>query len=133
MILSHTRAHQPQPTGSSEFVIKEPTPILRDNLGFGTLSLFSSFSPSPSSTIYLMFSRTSSLTVLSRSCRYLLRPNNNIHRASFSLTARSHAAINAAMADTSGITADSLKNKLTEVLQAQHVEVEDLSGMEIEI
>lgn len=37
------------------------------------------------------------------------------------------------MADTSGITADSLKNKLTEVLQAQHVEVEDLSGMEIEI
>lgn len=80
-----------------------------------------------------MFSRTSSLTVLSRSCRYLLRPNNNIQRASFSLTARSHAAINAAMADTSGITADSLKNKLTEVLQAQHVEVEDLSGMEIEI
>ncbi|KAJ5374825.1 hypothetical protein N7519_004409 [Penicillium mononematosum] len=75
-----------------------------------------------------MFSRTSSLTVLSRSCRYLLRPHNNIQRASFSLTARSHAAINAAMADTSGITADSLKNKLTEVLQAQHVEVEDLSG-----
>jgi hypothetical protein len=36
---------------------------------------------------------------------------------------RSHAAINAAMADTSGITADSLKNKLTEALQAQHVEV----------
>ena len=35
------------------------------------------------------------------------------------------------MADTSGITADSLKNKLTEALQAQHVEVEDLSGMEL--
>ena len=80
-----------------------------------------------------MFSRASSLNVFSRSCRYLLRPNNNNQRASFSLTARSHAAINAAMADTSGITADSLKNKLTESLQAQHVEVEDLSGMEIEI
>lgn len=80
-----------------------------------------------------MFSRTSSLTALSRSCRYLLRPHNNIQRASFSITARSYAAINAAMADTSGITTDSLKNKLTEVLQAQHVEVEDLSGMDIEI
>lgn len=79
-----------------------------------------------------MFSRTSSLTVLSRSCRYLLRPHN-IQRSSFSLTARSYAAFNAAMADTSGITTDSLKNKLTEALQAQHVEVEDLSGMEIEI
>lgn len=133
VIPSHTRAtHQPQPTGGSEFVIRAP-PILRDNLGFGTLSLFSSSLPLPSPTVYLMFSRTSSLTVLSRSCRYLLRPNNNIQRASFSLTARSHAAINAAMADTSGITADSLKNKLTEVLQAQHVEVEDLSGMEFEI
>jgi stress-induced morphogen len=32
------------------------------------------------------------------------------------------------MADTSGITADSLKNKLVEQLQAQHVEIEDLSG-----
>ncbi|KAJ6149291.1 hypothetical protein N7471_000490 [Penicillium samsonianum] len=124
----HTCTHQPQPTGGSEFVISpgRVTPILRDNLGFGTLSSLV-FSPSPLRS-YLMFSRTSSLTVLSRSCRYLLRPNNNIQRASFSLTARSHAAINAAMADTSGITADSLKNKLTEVLQAQHVEVEDLSG-----
>lgn len=79
-----------------------------------------------------MFSRASSLTLLSRSCRYLLHPNNHIQRASFSLTARSHAAINAAMADTSGITADSLKNKLTETLQALHVEVEDLSGMEVQ-
>lgn len=75
-----------------------------------------------------MFSRASSLNVLSRSCRYLLRPQIPTQRT-FSLTARSHAAINAAMADTSGITADSLKNKLTETLQAQHVEVEDLSGM----
>jgi hypothetical protein len=33
------------------------------------------------------------------------------------------------MADTSGITADSLKNKLIDTLQALHVEVEDLSGM----
>lgn len=79
-----------------------------------------------SSLPYLMFSRASSLTVLSRSCRYLLRPQFSTR--AFSLTARSHAAINAAMADTSGITADSLKNKLTETLQALHVEVEDLSG-----
>ncbi|KAJ5448912.1 BolA protein [Penicillium cf. griseofulvum] len=110
--MSHTRTctHQPQPTGGSEFVIRQ-TCILRDNLGFGSLSSLV-FSPSPLRP-YLMFSRTSSFTVLSRSCRYLLRPHNNIQRASFSLTARSHAAINAAMADTSGITADSLKNKLT--------------------
>ena len=80
-----------------------------------------------------MFSRASSLTVLSRSCRYLLRPHNTIQRSPFSLTARSHAAIDAAMADTSGITAESLKNKLADTLQAIHVEVEDLSGMEIKI
>jgi hypothetical protein len=73
-----------------------------------------------------MFSRTSSLNLLSRSCRYLLRPTPT---RAFSLTARSHAAINAAMAETPAITADFLKNKLTETLQAQHVEVEDLSGM----
>ncbi|KAJ5762128.1 uncharacterized protein N7511_005510, partial [Penicillium nucicola] len=90
----------------------------------------------------LMFSRASSLTALSRSCRYLLRspytfspsratslslPYTTTQRASFSLTARSHAAFDA-MADTSGITADSLKIKLIETLQALHVEVEDLSG-----
>lgn len=47
VIPSHTRAtHQPQPTGGSEFVIRA-TPILRDNLGFGTLSLFSSSLPLP--------------------------------------------------------------------------------------
>lgn len=77
-----------------------------------------------------MFSRTaSSLTVLSRGCRYLLRPQPITHRTPFSLSARSFAAVDAAMADTSGITADSLKAKLVEQLQAQHVEIEDLSGM----
>ncbi|KAJ5621800.1 hypothetical protein N7528_005032 [Penicillium herquei] len=74
-----------------------------------------------------MFSRASSLTVLSRGCRYLFRPLP-AHSASFSLSARSFAAVNAAMADTSGVTAESLKLKLTEQLQAQHVEIEDLSG-----
>ncbi|KAJ5733951.1 hypothetical protein N7493_002737 [Penicillium malachiteum] len=73
-----------------------------------------------------MFSRASSLTVLSRGCRYLFRPLPD-HSASFSLSARSFAAVNAAMADTSGVTAESLKLKLTEQLQAQHVEIEDLS------
>lgn len=77
-----------------------------------------------------MFSRTSSsLTVLSRGCRYFLRPQPIARRAPFSFSARSFAAVDAAMADTSGITADSLKAKLVEQLQAQHVEIEDLSGM----
>lgn len=78
----------------------------------------------------LMFSRTSSFTVLSRGCRYLLRPipAQRASFAPFSLSARSFAAVNAAMADTSGVTAESLKLKLTEQLQAQHVEIEDLSG-----
>jgi hypothetical protein len=76
-----------------------------------------------------MFSRTARpLTVLSRGCRYLLTPHPSLPRASFSITARSSAAINAAMADTSGITPESLKSKLIEQLQAQHVEIEDLSG-----
>lgn len=75
-----------------------------------------------------MFSRTtSSLTALNRGCRYLLRPHP-IQRKPFSLSARSFAAVDAAMADTSGITPDSLKAKLIEQLQAQHVEIEDLSG-----
>ena len=34
------------------------------------------------------------------------------------------------MADTSGVTAESLKLKLTEQLQAQFVEIEDLLGRE---
>ena len=70
-----------------------------------------------------MFLRTSPVL---RGCRYLLRPT--APRAFFSLSARSFAAVDAAMADTSGITADSLKNKLVEQLQAHHVEIEDLSG-----
>ncbi|KAJ5898845.1 hypothetical protein N7495_003589 [Penicillium taxi] len=74
-----------------------------------------------------MFSRTSSLITLSRGCRYLLRPSI-APRAPFSFSARSFAAVNSAMADTSGVTADSLKSKLIEQLQAQHVEIEDLSG-----
>lgn len=74
-----------------------------------------------------MYFRTTAL--LSRSCRYLLR--TPVRQTSpFSISARSSAAVNAAMADaTSGVTADSLKGKLIEQLQAQHVEIEDLSGM----
>lgn len=87
------------------------------------------FSRSPSNYTYLMFSRASStFTVLNRGCGYLLRPHPSTQRAPFSLSARTFSAVNAAMADTSGITAESLKSKLIEQLQAQHVEIEDLSG-----
>lgn len=79
-----------------------------------------------------MFSRTFSPSVLSRGCRYLLRPSVT-PSAHFSLSARSFAAVNAAMADTSGITPDSLKSKLVDQLQAQHVEIEDLSGREFSL
>ncbi|GES61040.1 bola domain protein [Aspergillus terreus] len=73
-----------------------------------------------------MYSRTS--TLLRRSCQYLLR--SPIHpKSTFSLSARTYSAINAAMADaTSGVTADLLKSKLIDQLQAEHVEIEDLSG-----
>ncbi|KAB8224756.1 bola protein [Aspergillus novoparasiticus] len=73
-----------------------------------------------------MYSRTS--TILSRSCRYFFRAP--VHqRQTFSISARSFAAINAAMADTTaGVTPEGLKSKLVEQLQAQHVEIEDLSG-----
>ena len=75
-----------------------------------------------------MYFRTTAL--LSRSCRYLLRTPVHQKISPFSISARSSAAVNAAMADaTSGVTADSLKGKLIEQLQAQHVEIEDLSGM----
>lgn len=76
-----------------------------------------------------MYFRASPLTVLSRSCRYLLRPQTPTR--AFSLTARSHSAVNAAMAEPLGsiITADFLQMKLAEALEASHVEVEDLSGM----
>ncbi|PLB50222.1 bola-like protein [Aspergillus steynii IBT 23096] len=74
-----------------------------------------------------MYFRTTAL--LSRSCRYLLRTPVHQKISPFSISARSSAAVNAAMADaTSGVTADSLKGKLIEQLQAQHVEIEDLSG-----
>ncbi|KAL4892616.1 bola protein [Aspergillus ambiguus] len=73
-----------------------------------------------------MYSRTS--TLLRRSCRYLL--HSPIHpKSTFSISARSFAAINAAMADaTSSVTPDLLKSKLIDQLQAEHVEIEDLSG-----
>ncbi|KAL4759050.1 BolA family protein [Aspergillus foveolatus] len=73
-----------------------------------------------------MYFRTT--TLLSRSCRYLRSPVSA--KATFSLSARSLAAANAAMADTlpGAVTPDLLKSKLVEQLQAQHVEIEDLSG-----
>ncbi|KAJ5976190.1 hypothetical protein N7481_009897 [Penicillium waksmanii] len=74
-----------------------------------------------------MFPRASSLTVLSRGTRYLFRPTHTAIRPS-SLSARAFSAVHAAMADTSGITADSLQAKLISELQADHVEIEDLSG-----
>ncbi|KAL4868593.1 hypothetical protein BDV12DRAFT_169369 [Aspergillus spectabilis] len=76
-----------------------------------------------------MYSRTT--TILSRSCRYLLRSPFPVHqKATFSITARYLAAANAAMADTASgvVSPDLLKSKLVEQLQAQHVEIEDLSG-----
>ena len=78
-----------------------------------------------------MFSRSfSSFTVLSRGCRYFFHPSLP-QRAPFSLSARSFAGINAAMADTPGITAISLKDKLSVQLNADYVEIEDLSGMNL--
>lgn len=76
-----------------------------------------------------MFARRAGL--LSRGYRYLAAPNQ--HPQTFSsLSSRAFAAVNAAMADTantSGITADGLKQKLAAQLEAPHVEVEDISGM----
>lgn len=83
-----------------------------------------------------MFSH--SATIFTRGCRYLLRAPLYHHQhlqlrksqSPFSLSARSFAAVDAAMADSSsGITAESLRGKIIEQLQAQHVEIEDLSGM----
>ncbi|KAH8701714.1 bola domain protein [Talaromyces proteolyticus] len=86
-----------------------------------------------------MFARRADL--LKRGCRYLVHPSPNykpsIHRAPASaapfssLSSRAFAAVNAAMADTassSGVTADGLKQKLAAQLEAQHVEIEDMSG-----
>lgn len=79
-----------------------------------------------------MFARR--IAVLSRGCRYLFRANYYPANSSpFSLTSRAFSAVNAAMADaanTSGITADLLKDKLVKQLEAQHVEIEDMSGTE---
>ena len=75
-----------------------------------------------------MFPRASSLTVLSRGSRYLFCPQT-IRPTSFS--ARAFSAVHAAMADTSGITTDSLQAKLISQLQADHVEIEDLSGKKL--
>lgn len=77
----------------------------------------------------LMYFRTT--TLLSRSCRYFLQsPVPLSQKATFSISARSLIAVNAAMADTaaSAVTPELLKGKLVEQLQAQHVEIEDLSG-----
>lgn len=82
-----------------------------------------------------MFSR--STTIFRRGCRYLLRAPVHHHlpqvkKSPFSLSARSFAAIDAAMADsTTGVTAELVRGKLIEKLQAQHVEIEDLSGASI--
>lgn len=77
-----------------------------------------------------MFSRASSLTKLSRGCRYILRPSPAfISQAPFSLTARSFSAVGAAMADTSGVTAELLQKKLEDELEAKTVKIEDLSGI----
>lgn len=76
-----------------------------------------------------MFSRVSSLTKLSRGCRYILRPSPSyITQAPFSPTARSFSAVSAAMADTSGVTAELLQKKLEDELEAKTVKIEDLSG-----
>lgn len=75
-----------------------------------------------------MFARA---IALSRGCRYLLRAHAPQKSFFSSFQSRSLAAINAAMADaanTSGVTADSLKETLMKQLQAQHVEIEDMSG-----
>lgn len=77
-----------------------------------------------------MFARRAGL--LSRGYRYLVAPAQNHPQTFSSLSSRAFAAVNAAMADTantSGITADGLKQKLSAQLEAPHVEVEDISGM----
>lgn len=79
-----------------------------------------------------MFARAS---LVSRTCRYIFRANSVAVRPArpfSSLSSRAYAAVDAAMADTantSGISAQSLKETLTKQLEAQYVEVEDMSGM----
>ncbi|PGH00309.1 hypothetical protein AJ79_08240 [Helicocarpus griseus UAMH5409] len=65
-------------------------------------------------------------TTFSRGCFHLLR-----HHRPFHFTTSAHSAVNAAMADTantSGVSAASLKETLIAKLDAQHVEIEDMSG-----
>ena len=75
-----------------------------------------------------MFSRA---FLLRRSCQSFLRTPTP-QKSFFSLSARSNNAVDSAMADAAaagGLTPDALKGKLVDQLQAQHVEIEDLSGM----
>lgn len=61
--------------------------------------------------------------------RYLTLPRVQ-HRSFASFPARSFAPTHITMSDsTSGVSSDLVKSKLIEQLQAQHVEIEDLSGM----
>lgn len=78
----------------------------------------------------MFFRAFSSITKLSRGSQYLLRPTHPAHlpQTSFSLTARSFSAVSAAMADTSGVTAELLQKKLEDELEAKTVKIEDLSG-----
>ncbi|OAX83114.1 hypothetical protein ACJ72_02539 [Emergomyces africanus] len=65
-------------------------------------------------------------TSFSRSCLHILR-----HQRPFHFTASVRNAVNTAMADTantSGVSAASLKDTLIAKLDAQHVEIEDMSG-----
>ncbi|KGQ01306.1 hypothetical protein PAAG_11983 [Paracoccidioides lutzii Pb01] len=65
-------------------------------------------------------------TNFSRSCFYLIRQ----HRP-FYFTAGVRSALNASMTDTantSGVSAASIKDTLIAKLDAQHVEIEDMSG-----
>ncbi|KAJ5482913.1 bolA-like protein [Penicillium diatomitis] len=78
-----------------------------------------------------MFFRTSTITKLSRGYHYLTVPNAaQISRQApfFSISARSFSAVGAAMADTSGVTAELLQKKLEVELEAKTVKIEDLSG-----
>ncbi|OJD09740.1 hypothetical protein AJ78_08952 [Emergomyces pasteurianus Ep9510] len=65
-------------------------------------------------------------TSFSRSWLHILR-----HQKLFHFTASAHNAVNTAMADTantSGVSAASLKDTLIAKLDAKHVEIEDMSG-----
>ena len=71
----------------------------------------------------------------SRSLSLSLRPQSTspllsqIHRHRFYSTVHTTETTTMADASETGVTADSLRSKLIEQLQAQYVEIEDLSGM----